>query len=92
MLWVFKQKSTENIFFESAKTTANSTDYFTVTKSSEPVKMMQVTARTQARAEIRDCQLQQGHWQGSTSERAEKTATAGLPATLKTQETTTHVV
>jgi hypothetical protein len=54
MLWIFKQKSTENIFFESAKTTANSTDYFTVTKSSEPVKMIQVTARTQARAEIRD--------------------------------------
>ena len=50
---------------------------------------MQVTARTQARAELRDCQLQQGHWQGSTSERAEKTATAGLPATLKTQETPT---
>ncbi len=56
-------------------------------KSSEPAKMMQVSARIQARAEIRDCQLQHGHWQGSTSETAEKTATAGMPATLKAQAT-----
>jgi hypothetical protein len=55
--------------------------------SSKPAKMMQVTAKTQARAEIRDCQLQHGHWQGSTSERAEKTATAGMPTTLKGQAT-----
>ncbi len=55
MLWIFKQKSTENIFFESAKTTANSTDYFTVTKSSEPENKVQVTARTQATAETASC-------------------------------------